>query len=275
MQQLRWLKVVLPKLSGRQVVDLLKKKGYKSLARRGSHTVLRKGISRVIIPDASQLADSTLQSILDQAKIPTEKFNEWAGEEKFIKEEKKGELKEMVEDAKDSHKMSFFKNAWIAETRAAPIALLRVLMGVLFLTSALAKAPWNEFGWFAKAVANNIAYPTFNFWATFNQSVIQTNLTFFGWLQFLIELSLGIFLLLGVFTVLMAFFGQFWVLLIWMGSASWPSEWMWTYILWFTVMFTLWTTKAGRSFGLDQIIQDKVGAYEEHSKFYRFLNRLL
>jgi len=269
--------VALPSLSGRRVIDLLQQKGYKKLAKRGSHTVLRKGTSRVIIPDVEILASSTLESILEQAKIPKDTFLEWVSEEKFIKEKPSEEStkEDLVDEAKNSEKMSFLKNAWASESRALPIAGLRVLMGILFLTSAFSKAPWNDFGWFAKAVANNIAYPTFGFWASFNEFVIQNNLAFFGWLQFLIEFALGLFLLLGLLTVLTGFIGQFWVLIIWMGSASWPSEWIWTYILWFTAMFICWSTKAGRCLGLDQIIQDKVGAYEEHNKFYRFLSWLL
>jgi len=269
--------VDLPELSGKQLISLLKRKGFKQLGRRGAHTVLRKGTERVLIPEAPVLAKKTLESVLEQAKITPSTLLEWVGEEKFKKEGPSKEVKEkdVVADAEDSEKMSFFKNGWIAETRASPMSLLRVLMGILFLTSALSKAPWNDFGWFAKAVSNNIAYPTFDFWASFNQNVIQGSLSTFGWLQFLIEFTLGLFLILGLFTVLTAFVGQFWVLIIWMGAASWPSEWIWTYIMWFTSMFLLWTTKAGRAFGLDQIIQDKVGAYEEHSKFYRFLSYLL
>jgi len=192
----------------------------------------------------------------------------------IMPKEKDINKEELIQKAKGSHKMSFIKNALATETRAAPLALYRMLIGVLFLTSALSKAPWNDFGWFPKAVANNIAHPTFQFWGEFN-TFIQQHLTFFGYLQFFLDFFIGLFLILGLLTVITSFFGQFWVLTIWMSVASWPSEWSWTYIMFFMSMFLFWTTKAGRSFGLDQIIQDKVGAYQEHSKFYRFLSYLL
>lgn len=267
----------LPELSGSAVIGVLKKKGFKVLARRGAHTVLRKGRSRVIVPGATVLATATFESILDQAHVKKETFIKWLEEEKFIKSKKKQEQEEdeIVEEAEDAEKLSFIKNAWIAESRAAPIALFRAVIGVLFLTLAFGKAPWNNFGWFPSAVGKNISNPTFGFWADFNQYIISNNISFFGWLQFLIELSLGIMLLFGLLTVLAAFVGQFWVIIIWMGSASWGTEWEWTYIMWFMAMFIFWTTKAGRCFGIDQILTDKVGAYEEHSKFYRFLSWLL
>lgn len=265
----------VPQLSGDSFVSVLKKHGFKTLAKRGSHTVLRKGKAKVIVPDASILAHSTLTSLLEHANVPYEKFSEWVSNQKIKKEEEPKEEKEIVENSKKAEKMSFIKNAWFAETKAAPVALLRVVIGFLFFSSALSKAPWNDFGWFGKAVQNNIDFFAFGFWRDFNLHVVQQNLALFGWLQFLIEFAIGFLLIVGLLTVLTSFLGQFWVLIIWVSAAAWPDSWVWTYIMLFLMMFLFWTAKAGRSFGLDQIIQDKVGAYEEHSKFYRFLSWLI
>ena len=171
--------------------------------------------------------------------------------------------------------MGFFQNAWETEQRIFSLGIYRIIIGILFLTSALSKAPWNDFGWFPQALTTAVKYPTFGFYATFIQQTVQPNIQIFGWIQFLVELLIGISLILGLFTVGSAFLGQFWVLNIWIAAAAWPTEWMGSYLMLFFSMVLFWTVKAGRSLGIDQTLVDKAEAYAEHSGLWAFIRMLV
>ena len=70
--------MALPVVSGREVIKALAKAGFKVVAKRGSHTRLKKKVSGkvfvVIVPDHAELARGTLKSILRQANITREDF---------------------------------------------------------------------------------------------------------------------------------------------------------------------------------------------------------
>jgi len=171
--------------------------------------------------------------------------------------------------------MGFFRRAWESESRIFSLGVYRIVIGILFFVSALSKAPWNDFGWFGQAVENAVSYPTFDFYASFMQNIVQPNLTIFGWIQFIVELGIGLSLILGLFTVGSSFFGQFWVLNIWIATASWPTEWAWSYIMLLFAMILFWTCKAGRSLGIDQTLVDKSEAYAEHSGMWAAIRWLV
>jgi predicted RNA binding protein YcfA (HicA-like mRNA interferase family) len=70
--------VALPVVSGRKVVKVLTKVGFKVAGRRGSHIKLKRKVDDkifvVIVPDHAELARGTLKSILRQANITREAF---------------------------------------------------------------------------------------------------------------------------------------------------------------------------------------------------------
>jgi predicted RNA binding protein YcfA (HicA-like mRNA interferase family) len=72
--------VALPVVSGRKVVKVLTKVGFKVAGRRGSHIKLKRKVDGkvfvVIVPDHAELARGTLKSILRQANITREAFLE-------------------------------------------------------------------------------------------------------------------------------------------------------------------------------------------------------
>jgi predicted RNA binding protein YcfA (HicA-like mRNA interferase family) len=67
----------LPRISGKKTVDTLQKAGFVIHRTRGSHFILKNLETgrRVTVPyHRKELAPKTLQSILKQAEISTEKF---------------------------------------------------------------------------------------------------------------------------------------------------------------------------------------------------------
>jgi predicted RNA binding protein YcfA (HicA-like mRNA interferase family) len=69
----------LPRISGREVVKALKKKGYEQDRQRGSHIVLRQTESphrRVTVPDHKEVAKGTLRAIIREVGLSVEEFKD-------------------------------------------------------------------------------------------------------------------------------------------------------------------------------------------------------
>lgn len=71
----------LPVLSGREVAKLLSKIGYNQVRTTGSHTIMRKddpmrGKIVIPVPLHKELAPGTLKSIIGQAGLSKEEFEE-------------------------------------------------------------------------------------------------------------------------------------------------------------------------------------------------------
>ncbi|MDA8137226.1 MAG: type II toxin-antitoxin system HicA family toxin [Desulfobacteraceae bacterium] len=65
-------------ISGRKLVKLFEQLGYKKVSQRGSHIKMKNDDtgSVVIIPDHKELDRWTLKTILKQAEIPDQQYNE-------------------------------------------------------------------------------------------------------------------------------------------------------------------------------------------------------
>ncbi len=253
-------------LKGSDLADSLKKLGFKVLSKRGNHTILRKGNKRIIVPHSGELAKGTIASILEQAGLnlsdlpitePVEELDEF----EEVKEE------EIMEES------GFFRSSCDTMSRIVPLAIYRVLIGFLFLQSALSKAPWlDDFGWFGAAVNKVIAEPGLSVVGDLFSYVVKPNLAFFLLLQFLIEFTLALALLFGLFTVITSFFGQFWVLTVWISVLGWQNEWVWSYIMLFFALLLFWTMRAGRSFGLDYFLSVRANILKQNSMFWRMIS---
>ncbi|MCX5670653.1 MAG: type II toxin-antitoxin system HicA family toxin [Planctomycetota bacterium] len=64
----------LPRISGRQAIDVLERLGFRQVRQRGSHVVLRRGAGGCVIPLHMELAVGTLRGALRQAGITPEQF---------------------------------------------------------------------------------------------------------------------------------------------------------------------------------------------------------
>ncbi|PKP55514.1 hypothetical protein CVT91_15540 [Candidatus Atribacteria bacterium HGW-Atribacteria-1] len=68
----------LKRMSGKEVVSILKKFGFREIRQKGSHIILKRTTSEeeigCVIPLHSELAIGTLRGILRQAKVNIEEF---------------------------------------------------------------------------------------------------------------------------------------------------------------------------------------------------------
>ena len=116
-----------------------------------------------------------------------------------------------------------------------PLALARIALGVLWLTSLRWKlppdfdAPVGEIGlrgWLELEVEN----PTIGLYGDLIDSLVLPNFTVFAWLVFIFEGLVGLGLLLGLHTRIAALIGLAMSVNLFIGLASVPFEWPWSYL---------------------------------------------
>ncbi len=141
------------------------------------------------------------------------------------------------------------------QTPLWPIALSRMLIGILWLYSLRWKLPPD----FAPATGRGlmdwlqleVQHPAFGFYAEFVQSVIIPNFTFFAWIIFLSELLVALSLLTGTLTRLGGAIGLLMSLNLGLGLLEVPGEWPWSYVMMAMWHGTFVVTAAGRLWGVD------------------------
>ena len=140
-----------------------------------------------------------------------------------------------------------------------PLGLARILYGYLWWQNSAWKVPSDDFGrksggglWFW--VQQEIQHPTVTAYKDFLVNVMIPNWTFFGWMTLITETSLGVTLMLGLFTRFGSLVAIGMAANITIGIWSVPHEWAWSYIMlmMFPAIFLL--TDAGRSFGVDAFL---------------------
>jgi hypothetical protein len=136
-----------------------------------------------------------------------------------------------------------------------PLALFRIAFGVLYLDMALQKAPWKNYGWLRGFIEQEIAHPAFPSVAAFLQDVVLPNLAFFGMLTFVTEFGLGLGLLTGTLTRLVASAGFLWQVNIAIQAFNVPNEWYWIWPLLTLPQFTFAACGAGRVLGVDALLR--------------------
>ncbi len=136
-----------------------------------------------------------------------------------------------------------------------PLSLFRIVFGVLYIHMALQKAPWIDYGWLHGFIEREIADPTFPWMATFLKDVVLANFAFFGMMTFVTELALGLGLLLGLLTRLVALGGFLWQVNIALQAFNVPGEWPWIWVLLTLPQFCFAFGGAGRVLGLDRWLE--------------------
>jgi hypothetical protein len=144
-----------------------------------------------------------------------------------------------------------------------PVAILRIVFGLMYLDMALQKAPWivsggQRYGWLYGWLQQEIAHPTFSWYAAFLKNVVVPNFGLFGMLTFVTELALGLGLLLGLLTRLDGLGGALWQVNIALGAYSVPGEWYWVWPLLILPQCVFAACGAGRALGLDGVIRKKL-----------------
>jgi thiosulfate dehydrogenase (quinone) large subunit len=158
---------------------------------------------------------------------------------------------------------------WLAGTAPLwPLALARIVYGVLWWQQSKWKVPSDDFGrisggglWYW--VQQEIQYPTVGAYKDFLINVMIPNWTLFGYVTLATETFIGATLILGLFTRLGALVALGMAANITVGILSVPHEWVWTYVMLMMFAAVFLFTGAGRSLGVDAILRprlDRAGA---------------
>jgi thiosulfate dehydrogenase [quinone] large subunit len=83
------------------------------------------------------------------------------------------------------------------------------------------------------------------------EDVVIPHFTLFGWLVFLVELTAGVLLTLGLFTRVGALVGSVEALIITLLVVRAPHEWFWTYAMFIAINLVLLLTPAAERVSVD------------------------
>lgn len=158
----------------------------------------------------------------------------------------------------------------------ASIALARVLGGLLWLSQLSWKLP-PDFGctpnhhglcyWMGQMVDNTIFPPQ----GYLVKNLVLPHYHLFGWLVFGLEAITGVLLVLGLFTRLGALLGLLESINLGLGIAFAPGEWYWSYLLMIVLHLLLLAVAAGRYYGLDALIRERLAVERNPSTTARLL----
>jgi uncharacterized membrane protein YphA (DoxX/SURF4 family) len=139
---------------------------------------------------------------------------------------------------------------------------LRMLMGTMWWQQTLWKIPPN-FDGLRYWMGQEAEHAAIALQGALVRDVVLPNLSLFGPLVYLVELSIAVSLLLGLLSRAGALLGLLMGLNLWLGLYSAPGEWPWTYM--FLVMIQAWFViePPGRTLGIDALLDRRsaVGAH--------------
>jgi uncharacterized membrane protein YphA (DoxX/SURF4 family) len=144
-----------------------------------------------------------------------------------------------------------------------PLGIARMLYGYLWWQASGWKVPSDDFGrtsggglWYW--VHQEIQHPTSEVYKNFLVNVMIPNWTFFGWMTLITETTIGVLLILGLFTRVGAVMAIGMAINVTIGILSVPHEWVWTYVMlsMFAALFLL--TGPGRSVGVDSFLAPRL-----------------
>jgi len=140
------------------------------------------------------------------------------------------------------------------------IALLRVMMGLVFLTTWLSNLSKGLYGdGFLPFIQGWADGTDFRWYAAFLNQVVIPNIEILRVVQVVTEgLLMGLFLTLGLLTPLSAATAWFFVVNLFLASFG-TGEWPWTYVMMGVMLAIIALTRAGRSLGLDAWLLEKRG----------------
>jgi thiosulfate dehydrogenase (quinone) large subunit len=162
-----------------------------------------------------------------------------------------------------------------------PLALARIVYGVLWWQQSKWKVPSDDFGrksggglWYW--VHQEIQYPTVTAYKDFLVNVMIPHWTFFGWMTLATETFIGATLILGLFTRLGSLVAIGMAINITIGILSVPNEWVWTYTMLVMLPVIFLLTDAGRSFGVDSFLAGPLErAADNGNRFARLVRWLV
>ncbi|MFQ5342227.1 MAG: cyclic nucleotide-binding domain-containing protein [Anaerolineae bacterium] len=151
----------------------------------------------------------------------------------------------------------YLKKSWHTYTDAGYLAMLRMLLGLVFITTAFDNLHKGLYGPGFQAFVEGWATGNpIGLYHTFLESVVIPNWQVFSTVQLIVEpIVMGLFLLIGLFTRASAFVAAFFVANLFMASLG--KEWPWTYLVILGVLLALIFSRAGRCLGVDQMLAER------------------
>jgi uncharacterized membrane protein YphA (DoxX/SURF4 family) len=144
-------------------------------------------------------------------------------------------------------------------SRSLGIWGLRVLMGAMWWQQTLWKIPPN-FDGLRYWIGQEAEHAAVGLQGDLVGSVVLPNLWLFGPLVYLVELSIAVSLLLGLFSRAGAALGLLMGLNLWLGLYSAPNEWPWTYMFLVMIQAFFVFDPPGRVLGAD-VLLSRGGAF--------------
>lgn len=153
--------------------------------------------------------------------------------------------------------VKLIKENWHAYAAFGHLAMLRMLLGAVFITTAFENLHKGLYGpGFQSFVEGWATGNPIGLYHTFLESVVIPNWQVFATVQLIVEpIVMGLFLLIGLFTRASAFVAAFFVANLFMASLG--KEWPWTYLVILGVLLALIASRAGRCLGVDQLLAER------------------
>lgn len=161
----------------------------------------------------------------------------------------------------------FIREGYTHRIKGYPIGLCRMMVGLVWVHSAFWKLP-PDFGrtidsglwaWMQQAAH----HPAFGLYGAFLEKVVIPHFAFFGYLLLVLEIYTGLSLFLGLLTRLPSALGILMTLNLMVALLAVPGEQPWTYILLLMFHLVFFITRAGRNWGLDQILLEKTANWPD------------
>ena len=142
--------------------------------------------------------------------------------------------------------------------RCLAIWALRALVGVMWWQQTLWKIP-PEFAGLRYWMEQQVAHASLALQSVFVRDIVLPHLAIFGPLVYLVELTIGVSLLLGLYSRGGALLGALMGLNLWLGLYSAPGEWPWTYMFLIIIQLLFVVDPPGRALGADALMRLRIG----------------
>ncbi|MFQ5857407.1 MAG: cyclic nucleotide-binding domain-containing protein [Anaerolineae bacterium] len=151
----------------------------------------------------------------------------------------------------------FVRKSWCVHAHARYLAMLRILLGLLFITTAFENLNKGLYGeGFQSFVESWAAGNPVGFYRAFLEVVVIPNWQIFATVQLILEpIVMGLFLAIGLFTPPSAFVAAFFIGNLFLASLG--KEWPWTYLVILGVLAAMIAGRAGRCLGVDQMLAER------------------
>jgi hypothetical protein len=147
---------------------------------------------------------------------------------------------------------------------------VRVLIGCMWFEAMLWKLPLPASGGLQYWTEQEVTRAAFELHRTFVKDFLLPNLSVFGPLVFLAELTFATSMILVLAVRAVSVLALLFVLQLWLGIylPGDPAEWPWSYIFLAMLMFLFSLYAAGRSLGLDAWLRRHIPAVRDGSSFW-------